>query len=237
MKRILLLGSQHGNELLGEQLYGYIQRHCVTLLPHITYKVANPQAHRQNKRYIETDMNRSYVASPVSYEERRAAKIMQYLQAKDFDLVLDLHSTACDQPPSILIRSVNLRNRDFLRASHIEHVVMMQHEIVKSSLIGNVEYAISMEVSNQQITDELLNKLTQDILRYVNGGLQPVQKDIYVVDRLVLKAEVSAVQAATLKNFRYSALGYYPILIGKNSYKKNTNYLGFAASVMERTRV
>ena len=92
MKKILLLGSQHGNELLGEKLYKYIIKNRPELTNFVFYKVANLKAKRLGVRYIESDMNRSYNCGKDTYEKRRATKIIEYIKANNFDLVLHMHN-------------------------------------------------------------------------------------------------------------------------------------------------
>ena len=68
MKKILLLGSQHGNELLGEKLYQYMQTYRQELLPYVVFKIGNPEAHQKGVRYVESDMNRAYTPTPQTVE-------------------------------------------------------------------------------------------------------------------------------------------------------------------------
>ena len=54
--------------------------------------VANPIARAQDKRYIESDLNRSFgVSSPRTYEEKRAREIKGVMNR--YDLVVDIHRT------------------------------------------------------------------------------------------------------------------------------------------------
>ena len=67
---ILLLGSPHGNEILGDVLYAYIQKHRRDLLPRVTFLIGNIKAKKAGVRYIESDLNRSYNNRRSTYEER-----------------------------------------------------------------------------------------------------------------------------------------------------------------------
>jgi len=229
MNNILLLGSQHGNELLGEHLYSYIARKRPELLSYITYKTGNLRAHKQNVRYLESDLNRSYNGKRVTYEERRAERLLRFIKKEAFDLVLDLHTTTCVQPPCLIIPSIHSDIRDFLRATSIENVVHMSHSIVTSSLIGVYSKAVSIEVNRANVTDEMMEELCNDIARYIRRISTNQFKKVYEVRHLLKKTELSTIQAAALRNFEQSTYGYYPILIGENSYKKYTEYLGFKA--------
>ena len=225
--KILLLGSQHGNELLGEKLYEYIKINHPDLMPYITYKLANPRARQANLRYIDSDMNRSYDSTDMrSYEAQRARQVLDYINSKQFDLVIDLHTTRCIQPISIMVKHLNARNHSFIRASHIKHIVLMQHSLVNHSLIGVCTQAISIEVHDRKV-ETTLTSLCDDLRRFMIVKPYSVDRQYYVIRNLIDKTELTKIQASRLVNFQKSEYGYYPILTGNNSYKKNTVYLGF----------
>lgn len=227
--KLLLLGSQHGNELLGDKLHEYIQSNHMDLLASINFMIGNPRAHRQGKRFTESDMNRSY-DDKSTYESRRARRILSYIKKHNFDLVLDLHTTVCVQPPCFIVESINDINRPFLSASSINKIVIMRHDIVKTSLIGTAAQAVSIEVSNDDVGNELLESLCQDIKRFTRHKRHNMDRYKYVVESLIAKKSISSSDAADLRNFEMSAGNFIPILVGENSYKKNTPYLGFKAS-------
>jgi hypothetical protein len=228
--KLLLLGSQHGNELLGERLYRRIKKYHPDVLEYLSFRIGNPKARRQGVRYIESDMNRSFEKKRDTYEANRARKLLAYIDEQAFDLVLDLHTTACIQPPSFIVGSMSASVKTFIRASSIRRVVHMRHEIVHSSLIGTVPQAVSIEVSNSDVSTTLLDSLIKDIQRYITSRVFETEKSLYVVDQLLLKTEVTEIESTMLTNFQPSALGFIPILVGENSYKKNTPYLGFKAA-------
>lgn len=227
---ILLLGSQHGNELLGELLYAHIKANAPDLLSHVTFKIANPKAHAAKKRYIDSDMNRSYDSALSTYESAQAARILSYIEEYDFDLILDLHTTVCDEPPCFIVKDIYDENRNFLTSSSIDRIVLMQAPIVRTSLIGVIKKAVCIEVANEMITESLLDALCSDLRHFIDSSYTFKQKRLYPVDELILKTSVNNEDAARFENFKMSALGFIPILVGENSYKKNTEYLGFKAS-------
>lgn len=227
--KILLLGSQHGNELLGEKLYRYIRQRRPELLDHVYFKLANPKARRQNIRYIESDMNRSYDPNLNTYESKRAAHILEHIDQQRYDVVLDLHTTTCIQPPCFIIEKVSKHNRMFLTASSIEKVVLMEHDIVRTSLIGTHPTSISIEIAKDDVTPLLLDQLCDDLQRFVDGIRTFTTKQGYPILGLLKKTEIDDSTARSLVNF-VPADGFIPVLVGENSYKKNTEYLGFKAT-------
>ena len=237
MKKILLLGSQHGNELLGDALYSYVKSHRRNLLPYITYKTGNLRAKKQGVRYIQSDLNRSYNGDHSTYEERRAARILKYIDDNKFDLVLDLHTTTCEQPPCLIIPDVTGILQPFLRASSVTRIVLMKHDIVKTSLIGVCPQAVSIEINKHQLSEGQMAELCDDLERYLKGDVHTAEKELYEIDGPLKKAEISERDALELRNFTLSKFGFYPVLVGENSYKAQTDYLGFKSGVMRRSRV
>ena len=230
MSNILLLGSQHGNETLGDELYAHLQTNYSDLLSHVTFLIANPKAHELSERYIESDMNRSYGLDQSTYESKQADKIEAYIAAHHFDLVLDLHTTTCAQPSCFIASNLDGSVGQFIGLSSINRIVHMKHTIVEHSLIGRCSIAVSIEISASDVTSVVLDELCDTIRRFTMGSKSTSDKKLYVVQSLLAKSEIAANEAAKLQNFVMSKHGFIPILVGENSYKKNTDYLGFKAS-------
>lgn len=226
--KILILGSQHGNERLGIKLYEHIKKHRSKLEQHVSYKLANPKAFRQNVRYVETDMNRSYGEDTHSYESSRAAQILRDIDDGSFDLVLDMHTTTCDQPPCLIVDTIRQENKLFIRASTVAHIVEMRHPVVNNSLNSMRSNVVSIE-ANEHVTTPLLDSLCDDIERYCQKATVNIKRYVYPITEFVTKSEINESEADKLVNFQLSLLGFYPVLVGENSYKQQTDYLGFKA--------
>lgn len=229
MTNILLLGSQHGNELLGDLLIERIHSQHPQLLPYITFEIANPRAYEAGVRYIESDMNRSYNVNTLTYESQQAERIEMLIDNNNFDIILDLHTTVCDVPPCIIIEDIYDENTAFLRACSIDKILLMQCDLMKHSLIGRNKKTVAIEVANKDITPELLDQLCQDLQDYIDTKQPHAQKSVYLIKELLLKTSIAPEEASKLVNFEVCKQGFIPILVGENSYKKNTEYLGFKA--------
>lgn len=232
-KKILLVGSQHGNEKLGDQLLSYITDNRPELLEHVDFIIGNPRAHRKNVRFTETDMNRSYGVGTTSYESRCANRIERHIRSNNYELILDLHTTTSIEPPCLIVDSINDINRRFLVACHIEHIVVMADELAKRSLIGRFENTVCIEVQADKVTAELLERLSDDLVAHNYGLKSHSVKKVYDVE-LLLKGELSEKEAKDLSNFEMSEHGFVPILVGGASYKRDTHYLGFKAHTINK---
>ncbi len=234
MKRILIVGSQHGNERLGERLYRHVRKHEPDLAPFLTFLIANPLARSKGTRFIETDMNRSYRGELRSYEDYLARALLAHIEHASYDLVLDMHTTRCVQPSSMLI-APDSEVDHFIAASTIQNIVVMKPEMAKTSLIGSVKNCISIEIQESRVTKLTLNELVGDIKRYIDKSTYETSRKTYVIDDVLRKGELSPDDIRRLRNFQKSKHDFYPILVGNNSYRKNTHYLGFKAHLVPDT--
>jgi len=224
MKKILLLGAQHGDEMLGDHLIKYIDTYRPEMLPYITYKIGNPRAYKHKVRFIESDLNRSYTGANATYEERLANEIIKFISNKKFDLVLDLHTTTCDQPTIMIVASLNETVRQFSAISFISNTIIMMPDIADLGLIGNCPQAISIEVYEDKIDNKLLAHICDDIHRYVK------KQNIYQIENTLNKCEITKDRALSLTNFKKSSYGFVPILVSESSYQKTNDFYGFKAN-------
>jgi len=129
IRRVVIVGGMHGNELTGVYLVKKFQQFpnlldrssldCTTLL-------ANPGAVAANRRYLDRDLNRCFANDDLAnsaltgYEDQRAKEIAAQLGPKDqpnIDLIIDLHSTTSNMGLTILPSSkhpFNLRLAAYL---------------------------------------------------------------------------------------------------------------------------
>lgn len=230
MTEILLVASQHGDEPLGHLVYEYIRRHHPDLLEHCELYVANPLAINFGRRYIDSDMNRSFDTGSSSYEAEQARTLVRHIKTTKPGLVLDLHTTTCIQGPSLILTGDMRNRRRYIDASSIKQVMKMANSIARHSLIGVVPNAISVEVSEADLNIETFEALVNDMYRYLNKQRYAPDKRYYEISSMIGKHEYSKEYISSLRNFEPTIHGFVPYLLGpNNSYSKQTDYLGFKA--------
>jgi len=233
--KILIIGATHGDELLGIKVYERLLSQRSPLLEQIDFLVGNPRAYAQKTRYTETDLNRSYGVTGDSYEQQRAREIQQYMSDSRPDLVLDMHTTNCHQPPCVILSDLKGQaKKQFLRACHIPFILKVKSMNDIVTLGNNI---IGYEVPNRLITPQLLDAIIDDIGRFINGTGGSETKQLFAMNGKIFKSDVSTSQAKTFVNFEQHELGFVPIMTGNNSYKRDTDYLGFKASLPEEIKV
>lgn len=116
IEKIAILGATHGNESIGLQLIknwtknpDKIQRSTIKSDAYI----ANIKAAKQNRRYVDQDLNRSFSLKdlhkkPKNYEQTLAKKLNKILGPKaskkeNYDFIIDLHSSTANMGITIII--------------------------------------------------------------------------------------------------------------------------------------
>lgn len=234
---VLIVGASHGNELLGVKLYERMLRKRLAILEQIDFIIGNPRAFATKKRYIESDINRSYgITSPEGYEELRAREITTYINKTKPSLVLDMHTTVCDQPPCLIMHNLEGEmKRRYLRGSHVDKILQIKPLNDIASLGDNI---IGYEVSNRDINLELLDNIITDLENFICGLTVSKTKRVFIMKDKIFKKDVTDEIVKTFVNFEMHSLGFVPIMTGSNnSYKQHTDYLGFKADSPKEIRI
>jgi succinylglutamate desuccinylase len=121
IKRVVVVGGTHGNEYTGVwciKAMAHQSQDLKTKYPSldISTLLANPQAHLENKRFIQTDLNREFSENkllgaeglPNTIESLRARELNEILGPKfsdtyGVDLIIDLHSTTSNMGITVII--------------------------------------------------------------------------------------------------------------------------------------
>lgn len=233
---------------LGPRVGYAIYEQYPELLEHVDYECGNPKGVRElvesgafddvsGHRHSAggSDLNRSYDPSivPETYEHYRALEILQKIQERDYDYVLDLHTSTTDVGRCLIISEDFFDTepiRDIIRASPIERIIVFPQQIAIAGLIGNVPQSVSMEYSE----DVALNVGVEETITTLKGlatgepQYTGMKREVYTNIVHIPKTEDPGPDA---RNFVRTPEGYIPFLYGDNSYRTDPTkpYLGFAA--------
>ena len=133
IKRVVIVGGTHGNELTGIYLVKKFDR-TPELIGRSTFEtialLANPKACEMGRRYVDTDLNRCFRQQDLenphlsSYEAQRAKEIYRNFSSKNFpqqqNLIIDLHSTTSNMGLTFILASQNPFNLQL--AAHLTSV-------------------------------------------------------------------------------------------------------------------
>ncbi len=128
-EHLLVLGAIHGDEICGPQAIKEIiddiennrlkiEKGRVTFIP-----VCNPEAYKQNQRYIDRNLNRYFFPKDKIevYEDGLTNQICPYL--KNSDVLLDLHSYKSGGPAFVFIEKPEGDELAFANALYPEFIV------------------------------------------------------------------------------------------------------------------
>ena len=229
MKKILILGSQHGNELIGIRLYEYLHEKHPDIVNYVDYHCANPAAFALGRRFIDTDLNRSYAHKhhKVSYEQHLAANLLKHLAHKNYDYIIDCHTTTTDMGLCLIVP--NITDMDILkvinRAPSIRHIIHLPQSITKHSLIGNVEKCVSLECNDNLATQPGTLETLAQFIKNLCMNI-PQSEEIRYIYHVTEYVSPGSMPTPLPKNYQIVHGNYY-VLVGGN--KKERTYSGFLA--------
>jgi len=225
MKKILLVGSQHGNELLGVRLHEYITVKKPELLKYVEYYCANPLAFALNKRFIETDMNRSYTNDSSGHEAECAKNLVRKIRAGDYLYVIDCHTTTTEVGVCFIVKERNAAiDRVINAASDITNIILMKKDIARLSLLDTGSNVVAIEANEKIATEETTLSMLLKMIEQLSKSttLKPTNRTIYSVDGFI--GATANLDNVNLRNFKIYK-GSYPVLCGGDT--KNRTYRGF----------
>lgn len=212
--KIGIIVCVHGTEPFGLKVIKELKKLHVKDLE---YVVANKKALVEGKRFIDSDLNRSFPGSPESedYEERLAHKLLQKIE--NFDIIIDLHSTSSDCPPIAIITKKTKKNIKTAKQTGIKRICFMNQDLASGkSLIDHVDCGVSLEVGNhkdEKIVIQAVNFIKNLLISkgLIEGKKEKVNHEFYEVFGLEKDMNLKLESFKKHKN-------YYPVLVDEESY-------------------
>jgi predicted deacylase len=210
--KLAVVACLHGNEPFGREVINKLEK---LDLDNVKFLIANKKALELNKRFVDCDLNRSFPGRADSelYEERLAHNIMK--QLRDYDYVIDLHSSTSNTPPITIVT-----RRDCIRLAEktgIKRICLMSPELAKGkALIDHVKCGISLEVGNHNnptIADTAFNLIKNALINLgiLEGEALMREPDYFEIYDFEHDMNLD------LKDFeKYE--DYYPVLVDEKSY-------------------
>jgi len=122
IKQRLFLAATHGNEKIGVEVMEKVQKKY----KNVDWVIGNPYALKQEKRFIDVDLNRSAPGNIFSkeYEMRRAAELVEL--GKQYREVIDIHGTDADTGIFIIINKFSKENLELAISMPIKRIVIWE---------------------------------------------------------------------------------------------------------------
>lgn len=214
-KKILFIAAVHGDEPIGMEAIKQIQK--IKLKKEFDSIIANPKALAQNKRFIDSDLNRIFPGNiNGDYEEKRAKEIIKI--AKNYSSVIDLHGTISNTGIFIIMPKFTLANLFLALSFNIKKIVIWQKS---SETIGSLSYFMNSGIeieSGLRDDPKIKNQLNKILIKFLENQDKIIdfkkeikKREIYFVfGKLTNKDKKPKI----FKNW-IKADNYYPIFIGQ----------------------
>ncbi len=213
---ITIVCCLHGDELFGAEVFSFFASRQAQY-PDVQLILAHEEAMAANKRFLETDLNRSFPGSLTGFlEERLASEILPLVKSSRY--VLDIHTTTSQINYTPIIATLSQETIEILRATSSKEVAFIQMPLSAHSLIGQITGGVSLEfnehiASSPSSLEEIVYIV--DALRSSKSvGVQT--KELFFIDRVIPK---SITISDDTKNFLYCEVAQgYPFLLHEKSY-------------------
>lgn len=224
INKIYVLACVHGNETFGlkvlEQLHAFKNNKIKT-------RIAHEHAIKKKKRYIQTDLNRSFKLGPnASLEAKIAQDIKSEINRWQPDLVVDLHTSTVKVGKVAILCKKNPKLVKIAKHLGMERIAVMPKNITCLSAIGVLpKQSICIELGKGNRAASLAKKIAANIEGLSSNNTVQLQQTIplYTVERIINHDDADGVP---LSNYVFNQkLRGYPFLTGEKNYKEHRGFL------------
>jgi succinylglutamate desuccinylase len=222
MRKYVFVVCQHGDETTPLEV---IRDH----FPGEPFIIGNPAALAAQKRFLETDLNRSFPGSTnTSLENERAAQLLEKFKA--FDYVIDLHTSSCVTPMFAITTQLTETHIQLAARCGVGRLVYMEKSIASgSALIDHVPCGISLECGPH--TESSTYQEFYDLLSRFDQNIPQREPEIYSVFGILPKRSKDEQLLENIQAFRHVKKGeqisklqsakedLYPILPREKAYE------------------
>ena len=223
MKKILLIAATHGDERIGLEVAKQLEDR--SLGKYFDVLIANPEALKQNKRFIDVDLNRSYpgnINSPKR-EERLAAENL--LIARDYKYVIDIHEASQGKDDFIIIPRDKIGNIFPVYLLGLERILLWPDPF--GPLGSILENTIELEFgSKNRDRNKIVKKATRIIFSFIKDinkkmTLKQTHQNLYCVNGLMSVKEWkrAPVKLVDFRKVKIDDENFLPLLTDQYIFK------------------
>lgn len=231
INKIYVVAALHGDEPFGLKVLADLRQVADN---RVIRQVGHPEAVAKRKEFLEANLNRSFGPdAPASKEKAIAKHILRDIEAHKPDLIIDIHTCECSVGKSAIIVKLDQNLIEIAKCLGMDYVVEGEPSVMKQTLIGQYpKKSILLEFGTGLRSDRLSQSIAGKISALLDEALVPrTQVKIYSKTRCISKAECEGLE---MNNYIFDKqLKGYPYLVGKNTYPRYTDYVGFLAEQEE----
>lgn len=224
MNKVSIIAAMHGDEVYGIELYNAFVKRYPDKANKVKIIIGNEKAHQQNVRFIDADMNRQYSAAGSSHERQEIARVDAALKAFGPDYIIDIHTTKRDSGIFFISDKPNRVRQRIYDMLDID-VCIMKDVVIRQSLIGAYENAVSLEYSLRSISQETTSSFVDALFGLVyDSSIERNNRRKYVATRLISKDEWEKYKG--LKSYEQKPEGI-SLMVPADISEMNATYFGF----------
>ena len=210
--QVLLVAGTHGNEINGIWLFEQWQKSSLLINTHgiKTYKViGNPEAKKAGKRYIDNDLNRSFLEGSFSsiqssnLEAKRAKQLVQLYGNKGENpcqIALDFHTTTASMGSCLVV--YGRRDTDLALAGLIQNKLGLPiylHESDKEQtgfLVESWPCGLVIEIGpvGQGLLNSIIISQTKLILENLLEQIKNIiNSNLFFPDKLIIHRHIKSI--------------------------------------------
>lgn len=151
--KILITINTHGDEING-----------FTIPEGVDSLIANPRAKEEGKRYIESDLNRSFNGKSDTFEEKMAQELIPILQ--NYDFVIDIHSTITGNTDAVISTHNTAKEQEAAHYAHAGNYIYIP--TLQNSLIHHAINGLALELG-LKTEKERYQKAINNLVSFLQG--------------------------------------------------------------------
>jgi len=221
MKNLAIVCCLHGNER-----YGFEVSKNQSFFP---FFLSNKKAFIENKRFIDTDLNRCFPGKiDGNHEEKLAYNLIKRL--KDFYYIIDIHSSSNNCPMFGIITKPNNEKIEFAKLLGLKKLVIMPEFFASGkALIDFVDCGISIEVGPHNrkenveeasllIKNIIENKINEDMEIFEVFNIIKKSKENVLINNFdnIAKGQVIA---NNISGNQIAEYDFTAVLVGEDAYE------------------
>lgn len=224
MNKVAIIAAMHGDEVYGIDLYDAFIKQHPELSSSVRLVIGNEAAHQKNIRFIDKDMNRQYASTSKSHEQDEIIRVNNEIRGFETDYIIDIHTTRRDSGIFFISDTPNKKRQHIYNMLDID-ICIMEDEVIKTSLIGSYDNAVSLEYSLRSINQKTTDKFIAALANLVHGQSTRMNNSrFYYAKRLISKNEWQEQQ--NLKNYDKTPAGI-ALMVPKDLSEMDAEYFGF----------
>lgn len=148
--KIVVIGGLHGNEPVGVEAIIQFQNKAKNLRKgEITFILGNPQAYLQNVRFINSNLNRSFIPDFTDdYEGSRAKEITDFLKKYKPDYLLDLHSVSVGDLKMEVHRNIKSIKEGIINPDYLQIILTQKASTGSAIHLKFIDKTLCLECGN-----------------------------------------------------------------------------------------